>query len=98
MTALALVAVGLGGLMVGGVGGFAAARRRPRPAAEPLEAGPCAVPACTHAAQLRGLCRRHYGKAYRLGVLESLGEAELQRLAQDRRRQSRAGLRMVASR
>lgn len=103
MHELAYVAVGLGGVLFGAAGGFAWARRsasgtapiEPEPA--PVEP-PCRVPGCREGARLRELCRRHYGKAYRLHILDALGEAELLRLAEDKRfhPRERPPLRMVS--
>lgn len=102
MNELAFVAVGLGGLLCGATAGFVLARRRVREAmgAPEVDGEPCRVPRCTEPARLRGLCRRHYGKAYRLKLLDTLGEQELARLAEDKRRQpkERVPLRVVAAR
>lgn len=116
MDAFGCMALGVGSLLFGWTGGWAAARRRVsriesaevsaiaatapleaplavtpvEPAMPAVDASHCAVPHCGRDAKLRGLCRGHYGKAYRLGFLESLTPDQLQRLAEDKRRQPRA--------
>jgi hypothetical protein len=69
----------------------------PPPPAPVVQA--CQVPGCGREARLRGLCRSHYGKAYRLGFVEELTPEQLARLAQDRRRlpRPRAVLRVLPS-
>ena len=115
MDAFGCVALGVGSLVFGWTGGWAAARRRVssavavnevviaapaneapaavapvEPPAPVVDTGRCAVPDCARDAKLRGLCRGHYGKAYRLGFLDALTPDQLLRLAEDKRRQPRA--------